>query len=271
MKVFFDHNFITSFALWLDNKLCNDAQAYNNFGNSTLYHQPILNGHSWSSPYRSWIYDSSVSGATIISGVYNSSGQFLTRSSGIVFDFNNARVLSKQNWGPKLSGSFAQKEFNIYTSTEQEIDFLLESIYKTTGIAAGKVVAPCVILTSTNEFNQAYALGGLECTKNTIKGYIVSNNNFLQVGINSFFRDLSDEYVPLVSFGDAPITSSGDLKTGYYSYGDLMDKYGVSSGCIYIAATHLTKIPQSKNNSTNFYASIVEFDTETLRQPRESK
>ena len=89
----YSHNVDTSVALWLDNRLCADAQAYINIPTGTtnglLYPQvnSSTQGYIWAAPFKSWVFDSSVSGATVCSGAYTTSGQFLTNSSGIVIDY----------------------------------------------------------------------------------------------------------------------------------------------------------------------------------------
>jgi hypothetical protein len=115
----YNHNLVTSVILWLDNKICNDGQAYVN-SSDLFYRQvdPSAPGYKWSCPYQTLVFDSCVSGANIISGVYNSSGQFLTRASGITIDYINGRVLSPYDWGNNLSGNYAYKEINTYFSTK---------------------------------------------------------------------------------------------------------------------------------------------------------
>lgn len=274
----FNHKLITSFSLFLDHQLLNGAQAYNNIISTGLFSLPTFSnlGNIYASPYKSWIYDSCISGAIIPSGFYNGSGQFLTRQSGIVIDFINGRIISKNNWGNGISGSFAKRDYNIYTSTEQEFNFWLENVYgndkdidyKITG-ANSRFYAPCVVLTNASENNEPYAMGGLDETKNTIRAYIISNSYYQQEGINSYFRDLSRQYFSLVSYGDVPITSSGDLKTGYYCYNDLCAKYGVAG--IFIENVYNLKISQKSNNSTSFSVTVSEFDLNTVRQPGSNK
>ncbi len=278
MKILFNHKLISSFSLFLDHSLLDGAQAYVNV-NTGLYIQnnPSINGRVYASPYKSWVYDSCVSGANIPSGVYNSSGQFLTRQSGIVIDFINGRVISNANWGSQLSGNFARKEYNIYTSTEQEFNFWLENVYgedksieySLTGANSSRFYAPCVILTNAWEENKPFALGGLDSTENIIRAYIISNSSFQQEGINSYFRDLARQYFTMVNFGDVPITSSGDLKSGYYCYNDLCSRYGVTGG--FIENCYGMKISQKSNNATSFFISAYEFDTSIIRQPSRDK
>lgn len=276
----FNHNLITSFALYLDHQLCDKAQAYINVSTG-LYksaNAPAPGHHAWNSPFKSWVSDSCVGGAAIPSGVYNSSGQFLTRDSGIVFDFVNGRVISPHNWGPQLSGTFARKQFNVYTSTQGEVDWWMEQVfgenpsitYTSTGFSDNVFgAAPCIILTNSNEENAPWALGGVDNTKNTFVGYVISpsarnsNGFYLQEGVNSFVRDMAHKCFPVVSYADTPWNTSGELKSGYYCYDTTVAPYCPPQG--YIENVYNTRINQRANKTTSFAVSVVEWDTSVVR------
>lgn len=276
MRPNYDHSLITSFMLYLDNRLVDGAGAYTNY-TTGLYKQTGYQGnHVWAAPWKSWCYDSCISGVNVPSGFYNSSGQFLTRASGLVIDFVNGRVYSPHNWGPVISGSFARKDYNTYASTEGEVGFVLEHVYgenpditySLTG-ASSKFNGPCIFVTNAQSQNEVFALGGLDNTINTLRAYIVSNSkdNYAQEGVAGMFRDLEERYFSLVPIGAAPFTSSGDLKGGQFCYSTLCDTYGVTNGP-YIQATHFIKVSQRSNQATSFAVTIAEVDTSSLRMPR---
>lgn len=277
MNVQFNHVLITSFKQYLDHNLCNGAQAYQNVSGA-LYPQtnPSVQGNVWAAPFKEWVADSCVSGAEIITGALNSSGQLLTRDSGVVFDFLNGRVICPQKYRGNLTGVYARKEYNIYTSNEDEIDWWLENVYKAnknitytpTGAMEGRFAAPCIILTNARAHNDPWALGGERNSINTIRGYVISPTlkPFLTEGVNSYLNDLAQYSFPLLPFGSAPYTASGDLKSGYYCYDDLCAQFG-SAGA-YIQNVHNLRVSQKANNTTTYSVSIAEFDTSVVRVPR---
>src|ERR1700758_4643518 len=111
----FNHDMMTSVALWLDNRITNMGQAYVNVtGSMYLQADSSIRGNTYVSPYRGWVYDSCVAGATIPTGVMNAAGQIFTRASGIVFDWDAGSVISPINLGPSISGAYARKEINVY-------------------------------------------------------------------------------------------------------------------------------------------------------------
>lgn len=279
----FNHSLLTSFYLFLDNQLCGVGQAYQNI-NTGLF--PMVaqsaTGYVYASPFKEWVADSCISGAVVPSGVWTSSGQFLTRNSGISIDFVNGRILSQFNWG-QLSGSFSRKEYNIYTSTEGYVDWWLERVfgenknitYTPTGIPDGPFAAPCIILTNAREHNDPWALGGLDNTQNTIRGYIISPSNspYLQEGVNSLCRDMALQWMSLVGVGNMPYLSNGDLKpqyaTGGFCYSNLCQQFGPAG--VYIESSYEVRVNQRINNATSFNISVAEWDLSTIREPRLSK
>ena len=120
MKPQFQHELTTSFMLWADNYIVRKADAFTNF-TSTFYANdtddrldPTLVGYS--SPHKQWVYDSSIEGANVPSGVYND-GTFLSRGdNGLQFDFDNGRALFDSSFGTTnttVSGSYSVKDFNF--------------------------------------------------------------------------------------------------------------------------------------------------------------
>lgn len=282
MRPLYNHHLLTSFYLFLNNSLQNGAQAYTNVTGGLLYPMvtPSVQGNVWASPYKGWIYDSAVSGATIISGVMNSSGQFLTRASGIVIDYNNGRVIAPQNWGP-LSGSFSKPDYNLYLSTEQATNFWLDQVfgsnpnlaYQATGATSAPFFAPCIILTNANSQNDPFALGGLDQTRNTMRAYVISDvrGGWLQEGAESWMRDLARTYFALGTASTAPITASGDLKTGGFNYtNDVCNLFGLTPG-VWIEAVHSFKLSQKASDSNSLMVGITEIDVNMVRLPRQSQ
>ncbi len=229
-------------------------------------------GYKWASPYQSWVFDSCVSGATVASGAYTSSGQFLTRASGLVIDYVHGRVISPYNWGP-LSGNYARKEINVYFATEEQTNFWLEHVfnedasirYANTGGIASRFTAPCVILTNSRTENTPWALGGSKDAKATIRAFAVTDSNYLQEGLNSLLADSVNRYVPIATYADAPIGTSGDLKGSTYNYcTGVFAKYGCANGA-YIEKVVSYKVNELANRNTNYNLSIMEFDLSKIR------
>ena len=107
MKPQFQHELTTSFMLWADNHLLTKADAFTNH-TSTFYPNEqddrlSPNLVSYSSPHKQWVYDSSVEGANIPSGIYHD-GIFMDRGdNGLQFDFDNGRAILDSGFGSNNS------------------------------------------------------------------------------------------------------------------------------------------------------------------------
>jgi hypothetical protein len=281
MKPQYSHSLLTSFMLWVDFKVTNDESGFSNY-NTLLYPQTDLSVPSpykyiYASPYKSWVYDNCVSGAIVPSGAWTSSGQFLTRSSGISIDYPNGRVLSMYNWGANLSGSYSVKDFTYVLSSEQETNFFLEKVfngdtnlsYTITGNQPGVIYAPAIIFTNAQSENKPFIFGGIDESYYSLRAYILSNSNYLQEGINSYFNDVARRYIPVASFGDMPLNSLGDLKTAFTGSGwcynnNILGQYGYSGG-LWIDNTASYKMSEKSKKNMSYSVSIVDFVTRQIR------
>lgn len=270
------HSLLTSFMTWLDYKLSNDQKAFTNYtGNFYYQTDPSVpsNYTIYASPNKSWIYDSCISGGAIVnSGMYNSSGQFLTRASGLIIDYPNGRILSNNDWGP-VSGSCSYRDFNLILSTESEVNFFLEKVfnenvnltYVPTGSTPGVFYAPCVVFTNAQSENNPWAFGGLDESHNSIRAYIIAKDNYSQEGINSYFNDLAHRYIPNASYGDFPLNSLGDLKTGQWCYSNnILNQYGYS-GQLWIEDVANYKMSEKNNKNMGYYISVTDFYVSRVR------
>lgn len=278
----YSHNLLTSFWLWIDFKVTNDQSGYVNYS-TPLYYQidpsvPSPYTTIYASPYKSWVFDSCVTGAIVPSGIWTSSGNFLTRASGISIDFPGGRILSMYDYGP-CSGTYSVKDFTYIISNEQETNFYLEKIfdedlnitYPITGNQAGVWYAPCIVFTAATSENKPFIFGGIDESYWSIRAYVISKNNYLQEGINSYFNDLAHRYIPVASYGDYPLNSLGDLKpvytgalSGYCYNSNILNKYGYSGGC-WINEVASYKMSEKNNKALTYTVSIVDFVTRQIR------
>ena len=92
----FSHNVSNSFFLWLDNYLATKLQAHKTYETKFYYYNDARLGNNkvvYGSPYKQFVYDNSVPDATIPSGL-TIDGTFIpTGTSGMMFDFDNGRVI----------------------------------------------------------------------------------------------------------------------------------------------------------------------------------
>lgn len=163
MKPQYIHDLTTSFTLWMDNYLLSEGEAFTNKSGLMI---PTGDSDSlgdeyfvYGSPYKQWVYDSSIEGAYVASGFWPDIGNddiygykdFEIGTGNNSFasfkvDYNNGRIIFNSNvsgdWG-EVGGEYgsnsaekswtgiymeyAVKDFNIYTTNQSEEQLVMDS------------------------------------------------------------------------------------------------------------------------------------------------
>tara|TARA_Y100000004_G_scaffold105274_2_gene118168 strand:- start:2347 stop:3195 length:849 start_codon:yes stop_codon:yes gene_type:complete len=278
MKEQFQHKLTTSLFLWFDNFLLKHGEAFSNkTGQFFYYDDPRLDSDykAYGSPYKQWVTDSSITGATIPTGVYfgsNLSG----RSDGIVFDFDNGRVLVEgSQTGSTITGEFAVKDFSVYLTNDTEDDLIVENKYSINSrLPSGPLtyiepyddVVPAIFISTAQADNDPFALGGMQKTKVQAKAVVIAEDTYQLDGVLSIFMDSVDETITAIPMTGYPITELGDLK------GDSYDYTGVKAGYDDNLAFYIEKVRTSKLSdrtrrelANELYIGFIDFDIEQHR------
>ena len=278
MKEQFQHKLTTSFFLWFDNFLLNKGEAYSNkTGEFFYYSDPRVDSayKVYGSPFKQWVTDSSITGATMPTGVYIDSS-FSGRDDGVVLDFENGRALvSGSNTGLSLTGQFSVKDFNVYMTNDTEEDLVVENKYTVnsrlpsgpyTYIEPYDDVVPAIFISSSDAQNKPFALGGMQDTTVAMKAVVLAEDTYQLDGDLSIFMDSVDECLNPISMTGYPITELGDLKEGSYNYTTVKDGY---SGDIkfYINDVKTSKLTDRDRKSLahDMYVGFVDFDVQQYR------
>jgi hypothetical protein len=265
----------SSFFFWAQNALLNEGQAYINY-TSKLHYQPDprlgSNYVTYSAPFKQWIYDRGVQGATICSGI---SGAISLNSnqSGLKIDYDNGRVILPSSFGTGLniSGSYSFKEFNFYLPNETEEDllttskFYLNSRYNqnpTGKLPPYSMVTPAIFINSLANSNKGFALGGEKQTNTSLSMVVMAETVAQLNGAISFFTDKCHKVFPYHDFD--PIGPFGDVKTGQFpsgfNYNSIVNQYGVPGNLLYIESVRGSKLSDSfKGNDRNFVG-LIDFE-----------
>jgi len=274
----FQHRLTNSFFLWFDNYLLTKGKAYTNTtGTFFNYEDERLDStyNIFGSAYKQWVNDSSISEAIIPSGVY-ANNSYTPRSSNLILDFENGRVLSTGlSINTNITGSFSIKDFNVYFSNETEEDLIVENKYDInsriilndeTYIIPYDYVIPAIFLSVESMNNKAFALGGLEETNIRAKAVIISENNYQLDGALSIFADSKNEVFAAIPMADHPYNEYNDLKNGFYSYTDLKNKYDNETK-FYINSVNTSKLTDKSRKSltSDIYVGFIDFDIQQHR------
>lgn len=229
MKPQFNHELISSFALFLDDVLIRQNEAVET-GKSQIFTYSDLDESVPSNLVAYYSSDRQFSPFSAPSGVYVS-GIFTPQNtqSGPIIDFDQGRVLIDSASGIDLSisGNFDRKEFNIYLTPEDEewVIFnrefniagqsFLESI---TGQGFSRYTVPAAFIVNQNSEVELFAMGGEKTSETMLRLVIFSANNYQHEGIKSALADQAEKCFDVFPFEDYPFAEFNSLKEFPYTY-----------------------------------------------------
>lgn len=279
MKPVFHHDFMSSFTLWVDHYLLSEGEAFSNkAGTLYPYADPRVpdDYEVFASPYKQWVTDESIAGLTVPTGIF-ADGVEKFRGDGVVFDYDNGRVLLSGISPSAVTGAFPVKDFNIYYTNEGEEDLIIENKYKPnhrifegteTGIDPYDQVVPAVFLNVPIGQNEPFCFGGMDKTTMRAKAVILAENSYQLDGALSLFQDANERIFKQVPFEDYPYTVYGDLKDGSYNYTGLAAQ---SSVTFYVDDVVVSKLSDRIKRSiiNDLYVGFADFEISTHRYPRQ--
>lgn len=280
----FSTSTLSSFHQWLDNWIAHRGQAYTNVS-TPLYYQPDgrLPGYvAYASPFRSWVCDSGVAGATIggtISGSLGIGGTgTLTRGqSGMVVDYENGRVLFPAAVGTKaiISGSYAFKDFNIYKANETQEGMVFENKYylnsrfgnPMTGIPPPyEMVTPCMFISDSRVKNDGYALGGTYNTQMLVSVAVLAENLTQLEGALSLMADAKDTCFPQLPLSAWPVGFLGDFKGGSgYDYNAVKAQHATPGNLYNITEVKVSKVGDGAVVDETIFVGLCDFTVSRVR------
>jgi len=285
MKPTFTHNVINSFFLWFDNFLMTKGDAYKTYTTKLYnYQDPRLGGDKvvYGSPYKQWVYDKNITGATIPSG-FTINNQFVsTGTSGMKIDFDNGRIIFNSGVSTSLNitGTYSVKEVNSYITDQPEDNLIIENKFVTNSrftvsenyIAPYNPVTPCIFASIETSHNTAFAFGGEDETKCIIKVVAFCENLYQLDGVLSVFGDSYNEIFSIIPMTGHPLGEFNEMKTGAYptgyDYKNLSNSY--NSQTLFISHVETSKIRDSVIKELNpiLHIGFLDFEIKTYRYPR---
>lgn len=281
MKPQFQHELTTSFVLWADNFILDKGEAYKNYTSSLYsnYTDARLGAGlvSYSSPHKQWVFDESIEGAVIPSGIYDGS-TFLSRGdNGLILDFDNGRAILDSSFGENkttLSGEYSVKDFNFYITNQTEEQLIIENKYdvndrfkqEPSGIAPYSHVVPAIFVNPELAENEPYAFGGEDKTSTNIRCVVFAENSYQLDGALSVFADAKNEVFKKLEFGDYPINEYGDASG--FNYKTLINSR--PGNYLHIENARVSKLSDrvSKNIDPSLFIGFIDFEITNLRFPR---
>ena len=125
MKIQYENLVMSNFLLYVDHMVCKKGEAFTNHG-SNFYETDTSyqSFYNYSSPFKQFVVDSSISEAEIMTGVYVD-GTYTHVGEGNIHSINHVQgmVHSTSALGV-VSGNYAIKDFNVYLTNQSEEEIL---------------------------------------------------------------------------------------------------------------------------------------------------
>jgi len=281
----FSHNINNSFFLWFDNFLMRKGEAYKTYTTPFYFYSDERLGNGkvvYGSPYKQWVYDQNITGATIPTG-FTINGSFVpTGTSGMMVDFDNGRIIfdSGVSTGLNISGTYTVKEFNSYITDQTEDNLIIEGKYITNSrftvsenyVKPYNPVTPAAFISMEDIDNQGFALGGQDETKIQMKAVVFAENLYQLDGILSLFADSYNTCFNIIPMNEHPLGEFMNMKTGLYPTGydySVISKNHSTNKC-YIYDVNTSKIKDSVLKELNpiLHIGFIDFEIGNIRYPR---
>lgn len=287
MKPQFENRLMSSFLLWLDNKILTTGQGFVNNGSLFYNVTSLYNGYyTYANPYGQFVSDFSVPNANVITGVYLNNTFVSKGQSGLVdINYDKGEVYFSNPITVNISGNYAVKDFNIRLTNEPEEILIFETKYslkpkiaKTlSGVPPDIIQYPVIFIKNDGGNNEPFAFGGLDDTITTITTVIIADSLFNLEAVLGIMKDSAREYIPLINQEEMPFNVLGGYGlSGNYNYTGLINNKIPNGQSSFINDVSVFKFTQRsatqqltlQNLNPNAYFAIANFEIHTQRYPR---
>jgi hypothetical protein len=282
MKVQLENKLMSSLLLYVDHYVLKKGEAFTNT-TSQLYSigNEYSGYHSYATPYKQIVADTSIAGINVLSGV-SYDGTFYgtgTSAPGLhsVNHYNGQFYLSQNVDDSLLSATYSVKDFNVNLTAKPESELLFETKFNlkpranqtVTGLADNQQTYPAIFLKNLGGTNQPFAFGGQENSVYNIRNIILSDSAFNLDAVVQILRDRGRDHVPIIEQSELPFNALGGAVSGY-NYEDLI-KNKAGDSLAYISNVSVSKDLGGNlvnNINPNVYSAFVNYEIEVIRYPR---
>jgi hypothetical protein len=285
MKPLFSHDTLNSFVLWWDNYLMRKGEAYKTYTSKLYYYTDTRLASTkviYGSPYKQWVYDKGITGATIPTGFLINGTMTPTGTSGMFIDFDNGRIIfdAGVSTGLAITGTYSAKEINSYTTDQPEESLIVEGKYVTNSkytvssnyIAPYAPAAPAAFISIETIDNEPFAFGGEDETTIAAKAVVFCENLYQLDGVLGVFSDSFNEVFSKIPMTGHPLGEFYKLKTGAYptgyNYTNVKNIY--NNDVYFITDVTISKVRDDavKEMNPDLNIGIIDFEFTKYRYPR---
>lgn len=281
----YENNVISSFSLWLDHTILSRGLAYtNNTGYFYNTKQIYNNYYCHSTPFKQFVYDSSIPGASIITGLYLS-GNYITKGQNGFQGINHQEGLAYFtnniiNSG-KISGVYSIKDFNIKLTSQPDEVILFETKYQLrpkynqtySGLPPDVETYPVIYIKNDGGRADPFAFGGQVLSKTNVRCFVISDSQYKLDAVVSILKDRKDDVFYLFKQHEMPFDGYGTL-TGEFNYNNIVTN---KNDIVFIDSVECSKfnlnslaLSDLKRINSDVYAGIIDFELSKMREPYRS-
>ena len=276
----------SSFLLYLDNRISSLTGFYNVSTVAYPSNQTVAGYTVYSLPFAQVLYDASIPGANILSGIYLNNSYINVGQSGLSgINFDKGQLYFDPNNTPPIqsvSGNYAVKEVNCVLSNFPDITLLFEQKLGLrnkqpmvpTGLANNQLTFPAMFIENASApSNRPWALGGLDQTRSVFNIYFFGESLYQKTNFMSICKDMAWKWVPLITNpADFPLNNLGYYKNNVpYNYSNLTANRVTSGSAMLIEDATITEfgrrgiLSEIENMTTDAFFTMVTITCWTSR------
>lgn len=276
----------SSLYLFVDHELLASGEAYSN-ASSLFYDQTSSQDRNsgfltYSSPYQGFVYDSSITGASVPTGLYVG-GVFTPVGSGGLEAINYDRGEAYFSSAPvgNVSGDFSVKDLNLELTSLPETTILFETKYELNPRVSQTLsynnpdsrTMPIIFIKPRKSHNEEVAMGGFEESMDVYRMFIFTDNQFNLDATCSILRDSVRKNFGHFELSEMPFNSLGGLIGNSFNYTSITDtKNGQDISRIEkVEVIHNSQELFRKNSDKinyQIFTAIIDVTISSFRHPR---
>lgn len=280
----YEHKLVASVQAWVEHTLLSKGNAYTN---SSGFFYPIVtnsNYFTYSLPYRPLVSNASITGASIMSGVYLDRTYITAGQSGLMgVNFEKGLVyFTGQITGStsRLSGNYAVSDFNVKPTSEPEESLLFENKYflkskvnqTVSGLGVNDITFPVVYVKNFSSDSNEFAFGGHDKYTNRFRLIVLGDSQYTADGVASIFRDKARTMIPMITgHNEMPFNNYGDFANGIYNYNVLLTGRNHSNDSIWLeSVTSINGLPgtsyaELRKINPFVFVSLIDLELQSYR------
>lgn len=280
MKKQYDHNLMSSFLLYVDNKVLQQGEAY--YDASGLFYDVedvYKDRYTYASPFKQMVSDFSVTGETnptIMRSVYVDGVLHNIGDNGLLnINHYKGTVNFDREVTGVISGNFSVKDVNVYLTTSSDQKLIFETkFFQTpkfsqtmTGLGLSDLTLPAIFLKKRGGENDGFALGGLDETIVDVRAIVVSDTQYINDAVCSILKDTKMKRFQTITSG-IPFDIRGAYTGVDYNYTGVTG-LNASNPTILIKEVRESTLNSdggADSISNNLYVSFVDFELSQVRK-----